>query len=84
MADIQTVPSGQDGGDETLRRYRYQVTYAAILAVGMLDSQSDIVEVYCELCDDILLKLRDLTFVAVQVKTRQLGVTCPRIMYQGS
>jgi hypothetical protein len=73
MTDLACTPSGQDGGDETFRRYRYQATYAAILAVGMLDGESELVEIYCELCDDILLKLKDDSFVAVQVKTRQLG-----------
>jgi hypothetical protein len=62
-----------DPGDDVFRRYRYQATYAAIIALGMFRQDPDIVEVFAEHHDDILLKLRSGRFNAVQVKTQQPG-----------
>ncbi len=64
-----------DPGADVFRRYRYQATYAAIIALGMLKRDADILEVFAEHHDDILLKLRSGRFNAVQVKTQQPGGT---------
>jgi hypothetical protein len=65
--------NADDPGDEVFRRYRYQATYAAILALGMNHRNADIVEVFAEHHDDVLLKMRSGRFTAVQVKTQQPG-----------
>lgn len=79
MTDLspENVLDDRDPGDDTLRRYRYQATYAAILAVRIAHQDPgtprEFVEVFCEHHDDILLKLPSGRFQAVQVKTQQLG-----------
>jgi hypothetical protein len=62
-----------DPGDDTFLRYRYQATYAAILSLGMVRDGAEIVEVFVEHHDDILLKMKSKRFNAVQVKTQQPG-----------
>jgi hypothetical protein len=62
-----------DPGDETYRRYRYQSTYAAIIAVSMIGTSSGVAEVFCEHHDDILVKRNNGKFYAIQVKTQQPG-----------
>lgn len=62
-----------DPGDDTFLRYRYQATYAAILSLRMMRPSAEIVEVFVEHHDDILLKMKSKRFNAVQVKTQQLG-----------
>lgn len=62
-----------DPGDETFRRFRYQATYAAILSLGMVKEKSEISEIFVEHHDDILIKMKSDRFIAVQVKTQQLG-----------
>ena len=77
MDDIKVTPEelsgGSDPGDEIFGRFRYQATYAATLAVIMLDDSYGIDEVYCELRDDVLLKMRSGKYHAIQVKTQQPG-----------
>lgn len=65
----QTHASG-DPGDDTGNRYRYQSAYAAILSCMLLDDFTDVVEVFCEHHEDVLLKLKDGSFTGIQVKTR--------------
>lgn len=62
-----------DPGDEVFRRFRYQATHAATIAVELLDEHGDVEEIYCEHHEDILLRLRSGRFRGVQVKTRQDG-----------
>lgn len=62
-----------DPGDDIFRRYRYQSTYAAVLAVDILRDDSRVAEVFCEHHDDILMKLTNDRFHAIQVKTQQPG-----------
>ncbi len=69
------VLDDNDLGDETFRRYRYQATYAAILALGMIRRDATIIELFAEHHDDILLKQQSGRFNAVQVKTQQPGGT---------
>ena len=60
MADatLESTLDPSDPGDDTLRRYRYQATYAAILAVRMVQKESEIAEIFCEHHNDISLKLQ--------------------------
>jgi Cap4, dsDNA endonuclease domain len=59
-----------DPGDDTARRYHYQWTYAAITCCLLLDSTEDVVELFCEHHEDILLKHADGSFTGLQLKTR--------------
>lgn len=68
-----TSPSLNDPGDDTARRFVYQWTYTAILLCALLDDTLDVIEVFCEHHEDILLKHRDGTYTGVQVKTRDTG-----------
>ena len=67
---LDTVTAVGDPGDETARRYAYQWTYAAILCCMLLDETEDVIEVFCEHHEDVLLKHQDGMFSGVQVKTR--------------
>ena len=75
MADAP-IPSpgntlaGDDPGDETADRYRYQWTWAAVVCCMLLDDTEDVEEVFCEHHEDVLLKHRDGSFTGHQVKTR--------------
>ncbi|MBU1737091.1 MAG: DUF4297 domain-containing protein [Proteobacteria bacterium] len=64
------VAADGDPGDETARRYRFQSIYAAIVCCMMLDTTEDVVEVFCEHHEDVLVKHGDGTFSGLQVKTR--------------
>lgn len=70
--DIETSINETDKGDETLKRYRYQFTYAAIAALTLLETKSETKEVFCEHHEDVLIKLKSNKFVGIQVKTRSL------------
>src|ERR1035437_8025694 len=63
--------SPNDPGDETSRRIRFQWTWAAIVCCMLFDDTQDVVEVFCEQHEDILLKHRDGKFTGNQVKTRE-------------
>lgn len=63
-----------DSGDDTQRRFRYQATQAAILALALVDDDTEVQELFCEQHEDILLKQRNGTFVGYQVKTRLEGL----------
>lgn len=65
--------SSGDPGDDTQRRYRYQATHAAVLALSLLDDDADIEEIFCEHHEDILVKRRCNSFIGVQVKTKAEG-----------
>lgn len=65
------TPAHSDPGDETARRYRFQWTYAAIVCCMLLDDTQDTGEVFCEHHEDVLLKHKDGTFSALQIKTRE-------------
>jgi hypothetical protein len=62
-----------DPGADVFRRYRYQATYAAIVALWMLRRDSKVEEVFAEHHDDILVKMASGRFQAVQIKTQQPG-----------
>lgn len=69
----EDVLARNDPGDDTARRYAYQWAWAATLSCGLYDNTLDIVELFCEHHEDILLKYRDGQFVGWQIKTRELG-----------
>jgi hypothetical protein len=70
----EDVLSETDAGDDMQRRVHYQVGYAALYCLRMLEPNSDLQEVYCEQHEDVLLKRQDHLFVGVQVKTRADGM----------
>ncbi len=65
-----TVLSQSDPGDDVQRRFRYQATKAAMLALSLLDDEAEVEEVYCEHHEDVLVKKRGERFHGVQIKTR--------------
>lgn len=65
-----TVPATDDPGDETARRYCYQWTFAAVVCCMLLDETEDVLEVFCEHHEDVLIKHGDGTFSGLQIKTR--------------
>ena len=69
----QFIIDNTDPGDDTLLRFRYQISFAGILSVLMLDSE-DYEEVYCEHHEDVLIKHRDTTFTGIQVKTKDINL----------
>ncbi len=64
----------QDRGDETSRRYRFQWILAAISCCDLLDDTRDVLEVFCEQHEDVLLKHNDGQFSGLQIKTRGPGL----------
>ena len=62
-----------DPGADVFRRYRYQATYTAIVALSMLRRDSSVEDVFAEHHDDILINMTNGRFHAVQVKTQQPG-----------
>lgn len=62
-----------DPGDETQRRFRYQATYTALQSLAMLDEESEVICVFCEHWEDILVKCSNGRFIGIQVKTRAIG-----------
>lgn len=69
-ATPDSVSASGDPGDETARRYQYQWTCAALACCMLLDELEDVVEVFCEHHEDILLKHSDGLFTGQQIKTR--------------
>lgn len=65
-----TVLSQSDPGDDVQRRFRYQATKAAMLALSLFDDEAEAEEVYCEHHEDVLVKKRGGRFHGVQVKTK--------------
>lgn len=69
-----TVLDLNDPGDDTLERYKYQCSVAAINCVRLVSSKPEIVRVICENYEDIILELADGSFIGQQVKTRNLDL----------
>lgn len=65
------ILTSSDPGDDTARRYRFQWTWSAIVCCSLFDDTQDVVEVFCEHHEDVLLKHTDGTFTGHQVKTRE-------------
>jgi hypothetical protein len=66
----ESILSNDDPGDDTQRRFRYQATYAAIVALSLLDEKSEFDYIFCEQHEDVLVKRKDGTFIGIQLKTR--------------
>ncbi|MEQ1604687.1 MAG: dsDNA nuclease domain-containing protein [Pyrinomonadaceae bacterium] len=67
---VDVTLSDDDPGDEIARRFRFQSTCAAINCCLLLDSDEEVVEIFCEHHEDILVKYRDDTYSGLQIKTR--------------
>jgi len=65
--------AANDPGDDTLERYRYQITYTAILGLSLLDEPSEHEYLYCEHHEDVLLKRIDGYYCGIQIKTQGEG-----------
>lgn len=63
----------KDPGDETLKRFRYQITFAGILCLLMVDND-DYEEIFCEHHEDILVKHNDKEYTGIQIKTKALNL----------
>lgn len=74
VPDPLETAAADDTGAETVGRYRFQAAYAAWLAVGALDELPDVVAVFCEHHEDVLLELSSGMCDAVQVKSQASGV----------
>ncbi|PHN03873.1 dsDNA nuclease domain-containing protein [Flavilitoribacter nigricans] len=73
MKPDQTAATN-DPGDETLKRYRFQATYSAIMSIGLLnDGKTKFQEIFCEHHEDILVKKINGKFIGIQVKTQDLS-----------
>ncbi|WFC42281.1 dsDNA nuclease domain-containing protein [Pseudoxanthomonas sp. SE1] len=68
----EAVLAASDPGDEVGRRFRFQYLWAAIICCAILDETHEIIEVFCEHHEDILIKHSDGTFTGEQVKTREI------------
>lgn len=64
--------SAPDGGDEAQRRFRYQINYAALKGLQVLREGADVVAVYCEHVEDVLVEHSDGLLTGIQVKSREL------------
>lgn len=69
----ESVFDSKDPGDDVLRRFRYQITYAGILSVIMVENDL-FEELYCEHHEDILVKHKDNTYTGIQIKTKDLDL----------
>jgi len=68
-----TVLDTDDPGDETLLRFRYQCSAAAINCIRLILDEHKAVSVICENFEDILIECPDGKFIGLQIKTRQLS-----------
>ncbi|MFV1535712.1 dsDNA nuclease domain-containing protein [Phaeobacter sp. JH204B] len=69
-----TTLDTKDPGDDTLERYKYQCSVAAINCVRLLTASTNVVRVVCENYEDILIEHSDGSFVGLQVKTRKIDL----------
>lgn len=73
--NIDTELSEFDNGDDMQRRLEYQAAFAASKAIEMLKPENEIDCMYCELHQDLLVRLTSKKFIVIQVKTRVLPLT---------
>lgn len=71
--DPAEILATNDPGDDVLRRFRYQLTYAGILCVTMVDSD-DLEEIFCEHHEDVLVRHSDQTYSGIQIKTKDINL----------
>lgn len=67
------IISEEDAGDEVQKRFKYQHTYGAIIAIEMYSENLKYKEILCEQHEDILGVREDDTYDGIQIKTRQLS-----------
>lgn len=67
------VLSKTDPGDEVQRRFRYQHTYTALIAIQMASGKIAYKELLCEQHEDILGVRNDGKFEGIQIKTKQIS-----------
>jgi hypothetical protein len=72
--DPSIVLSASDHGDDMQMRLRYQTTYGAFVALAMLLDATDIVEIYCEHHEDVLIRKANGKYRGCQVKTRLASI----------
>lgn len=71
MSTPVSAPNTSDPGDEVIRKFRYQFGYGAILAIRMLAGDEQMVAIWCEQHEDLLVELKNGHFAAYQVKTKR-------------
>lgn len=67
------ILSKTDPGDEVQKRFRYQHTYTALVAIQMFAGKIPYKEILCEQHEDILGVCLDGKFEGIQIKTKQLS-----------
>lgn len=67
---IMTQLSSTDTGDETQKRFRYQHTATAYIALLMYTGKLPYIELLCEHHEDVLAMLSTGKFVGIQIKTQ--------------
>jgi len=67
------VLNPKDPGDATRRRNRYQDVRATCYILALFDEDEEIIEVFCEQMEDILVKRVNGQYRGVQIKTKEDG-----------
>jgi len=70
---LQTTEPSNDRGDETQRAFRYQNAYGVILLAAGLSGQTEMIAIWCEHHEDLLVELVGGRLFACQVKTKSSG-----------
>lgn len=71
MSTPVSAPNTTDPGDEVIRKFRYQFGYGAILAIRMVAGDEQMVAIWCEQHEDLLVELKNGHFAAYQIKTKR-------------
>lgn len=74
MSGIVPTPlevwKSQDRGSDIAKRYRYQASYAATVALKLIEENTNFLEIICEQIEDVLIKQSDNRYIGCQVKTK--------------
>ncbi|MHA1410004.1 MAG: dsDNA nuclease domain-containing protein [Candidatus Odinarchaeia archaeon] len=74
MTDIAPTPlevwKSDDRGSDVAKRYRYQASYAATVALKLLEENPKYKQIICEQIEDVLIKTSDDRYIGCQVKTK--------------
>lgn len=65
----------KDPGDDIIRRFRFQIGYAALKAIALTHPSSIASCIYCEQLEDVLIELKDGLFIGIQIKTREISLS---------
>lgn len=74
MTKPTDVLDPKDPGDDVIRRFRFQIAYAALNAISLTGASTIAICVYCEHHEDVLIELLSGKFIGVQIKTREVGL----------